>query len=615
MIWFISNARREHSQGRNQSGYTLIELMIGVSITAVILVPLMSWAILVMRQQPVERDGMMRTAQTGLLGSMFPSDVSVAGQAWVSGMSEPWATDCAGGESANGSVQLVMIGSGTTVQKVIYSVAPSSDDANALSIWRRTCGVGSDDSLLSESQLFRDVKPGLTAVTCSSPNGDSPCREIELTMTPADSLRSIELTATRRVDNNAASLDVLGNPLPVAVITLVSRTAMQPMQAVFSASNSTVGTGRTIKSYAWEFEPDVTVSDPSAVQVTANFPTLAAGQPNRDFTVRLTATDDLDRTNTAFFRISSSNADPVAVISKISPNPATIGDVVSLSALPSGGVPGSYDPDGSIVRFEWLLTFPQADVSLPAREVKLNGPTVSYTTKAGDAGDASVRLTVTDLQLGQATVSAQLQIVDPSTPTTTPGGPVVASFTDRVGSSALVRDFDASATTGADAASNFAWTFGDGGTGSGRTISHLYSTGGTYNVTLTVTTTDNRTNSVTRAVNITTGPLPPPARVWHNGVSVLWDPVSGATRYLVDFEFKTATDCYQVRANQLVGAGPNPSKQIPQNPCPPSATSRARVGVDSGSSITWSEWLVIPTINGPVTPPTTPPTTTPPVVK
>ncbi len=66
MIWFISNARREHSQGRNQSGYTLIELMIGVSITAVILVPLMSWAILVMRQQPVERDGMMRTAQTGL---------------------------------------------------------------------------------------------------------------------------------------------------------------------------------------------------------------------------------------------------------------------------------------------------------------------------------------------------------------------------------------------------------------------------------------------------------------------------------------------------------------------------------------------------------------------
>ncbi|MCB1256396.1 MAG: PKD domain-containing protein [Microthrixaceae bacterium] len=604
MIGAIARARHR----RSQAGYTVLELMIGVAITAIVLVPLMSWAVLVMRQQPIERDGMMRTAQSGLLGTMLPSDVSVAGQAWVSGMNEPWATDCSGGVSANGSVQLVMISSGATVQKVVYSVAPTSDDASQLSIWRRTCGIGSDDSLVAENQLFRGAKPGLTAVTCSSPGGDTPCREIELTMTPHGSNQAIELTATRRVDNSDTSLDALGNPLPVAVITLVSRSTMQPMQAVFSAENSTVGAGRSIKSYAWEFEPDVTPSDPTAKQVTASFPLLGVGQPNRDFTVRLTVTDDLDRSNTAFFRISSSNADPVAVISRITPNPANIGDTVTFYALPVGGMPGSYDPDGSIIRFDWLISLPQADPADPPREVVLSGPTVSYTTKAGDAGDASVRLSVTDLQLGQATVSAALQIIDPGSPPTTapePGGPVVASFIDKVGTSALVRDFDASATTGVDPSATFAWDFGDGTTGTGMLVSHTYPKIGDYEVTLTATASDNRSGTAHRTITVTSGTLPAPARVRHNGTQVLWDPVAGAYRYLVDFEFKTPTDCFKVIANQAVGVGPNPLKQIPRNPCPRTATSRARVGVDSGTTVTWSNWITIPTINDPVATTTT----------
>lgn len=616
MIGAVARARHHRTQG----GYTLLELLIGVSTTALVVVPLMSWAILVMRRQPIERDGMMRTAQTGLLGSMFPSDVSVAGQAWVSGMSEPWATDCSGGASGSGSVQLVMISSGSTVQKVVYSVAPSADEPGQMSIWRRTCGVGSDDSVTAESQLFRGVKPGLTAVTCMSPSGDTPCREISLTMTPLDSTQSIDLSATRRVDNAGVSLDALGNPLPVAVITLVSRSTMQPMTAVFTADQSSVGSGRTIQSYSWEFEPDVTVSDPSAKTVTAGFPMLGPGQPNRDFTVRLTVTDDLDRTNTAFFRISSSNADPVAVISRIAPNPANVGETVTFTALPVDGLAGSYDPDGSITRFEWLISLPRTNPSDPPREVLLTGATVSYTVKAADVGDANVRLSVTDLQLGQATVSAPLQIVDPGAPpttTTVPNGPVNATFTDKVGAGVLVRDFDASASTGLDPAATYVWNFGDGTTGSGRIVSHTYPALGSYEVTLTATSSDNRAGSVTRTVTIASGTLPAPARVWHNGTYVLWDPVSGAYRYLVDFEFRTPTDCYQVISNQAVGAGPNPLKQIPRNPCPRTATSRARVGVDSGTSVTWSDWIVIPTINDPVTPPTTipPPTTTPPVVK
>lgn len=612
MIHAIARVRHK----RSNAGYTLLELLIAMSISALIVVPLMSWAILVMRRQPIERDGMMQTAHTGLLGSRFPSDVSVAGQAWVSGMNEPWATDCSGGASAGGSVQLVMVTSGARVEKVVYSVARSRESATEFNIWRRTCGVGSDDSLLTESPVFKRVKPGLTAVTCMSPTGDAPCREVTLTLTPVGANHPLELSATRRVDDAGSELDALGNPLPVAVITLVSRSAMQPMRAVFSAARSTVGPGRAIKSYAWEFESDVVVSDPTAETVTADFPLLGAGQPNRDFTVRLTVTDDLDRTNTAFFRISSSNADPVAVISRINPNPVKVGETVTFSALPVGGSPGSYDPDGSIIRFDWLISLPQADPAAPPRVVMLSGATASYTARPGDAGDANVRLSVTDLQLGQATASAQLQIIDPGAPSTTttvPSGPVVATFSDRRGASALIREFDASATSGVDPGANYAWNFGDGSTGTGVLTSHSYAAIGNYDVTLTVTASDGRSGSVTKSIAITNGALPVPARVWHNGAAVLWDPVSGAYRYLVDFEFSTPTDCFQVIPNQVVAAGPDPSKQIPRNPCPPSARARARVGVDSGAVVTWSNWIEIPTINGPV--PTTTTTTQPPVVK
>ncbi|HTO01658.1 MAG TPA: PKD domain-containing protein [Microthrixaceae bacterium] len=608
-----SRSRFSH---RPQSGYTLIELLTAIAITAIIFVPLMAWTTLALRQQPVTQEGLLRTAQTGLLGSMFPSDVSVAAQAWVNGMSEPWATDCDGGTAEGGSMQLVMITGGATIQKVVYVVAKSSDDPTQMSIWRRSCGVGADNTVKREHQLFKGVRPGLTSITCKSPSGDTPCREITLNTKPIKNDQALIMSATRRVDASSVPLDALGNPLPVAVITLESRTAMQPVKAVFSADRSTVGLARTIASYSWEFESDVTATDLSKPQVSAQFPELAPGQERREFTVRLTITDDLGATNTAYFKISSSNLDPVAVISSITPNPVAAGQVVTMTALPTGGQPGSYDPDGAIVRFEWALSLPQVDPDIPAEQIWLNGPTVTYTTKTADIGQVDVMLSVTDLQLGQSTAFGSFGVVDPSTdpnptttiPTTTVPGALLAVFADSPGANQLTRTFDASASQGVVDGATYAWRFGDGSTGDGVTASREFPNGGTYTVTLTVTNPDGTVSTATRPIQIA-GNSPAPINVRHNGTSVLWDPVVGARRYLVDFEFRTPTDCLRSIANQAVGAGPAPSKAIPQSLCSPRlATARARVGTDSGTSVTWSGWIVIPALG------TVPPTTTPPEV-
>lgn len=619
MIGAIARAR--HHRNRSAAGYTLLEVIVGMSISAMILVPLTAWAILVMRQQPVQRDGMLRTAHSGLLGSVFPTDVSIAGRASVD-MSEQWAAnDCAGGASAGGSRKLVMISAGETVEKVIYSVAPSRKHPAERSIWRRVCGLGADDTIKLEQELFRGVEPGSTNVRCSSPLGDADCRQVSLSTRPLGSNQVIEISATRRINSDQSSVDAVGDPLPVAVITLVSmdpRTATDPMGAVFSAEESTVGPGHTI-TYEWEFEPDVVAGDVTAQQITALFPPPDMGHENRDFTIRLTVTDDLGRSNTTFLRVSASNVEPVAVISRIDPDPVDVGSTVTFNALSVDGRPGSYDPDGAIQRFEWLITLPSVDPDEEPREVWLSGDTASYTTQEADQGIAMVRLTVTDLQLAQSSVSQSFRIGDPSTSTTTTTEPsddqIHPAFTTKVGATQLVHDFDASSTVGAGPDATYAWDFGDHTVGSGQLVTHTYAKAGTYPVTLTVTDADDRTGTITKNLTVTLGPLAAPVpRVAAGGKSVTWAPIAGANHYLVNFRFSTPTDCNIERSRQLVGAGPTPSKQIIQNPCTNrNAKTEVQVGVVASGRESWSRWIVVPTNNSPVSTTTT--TTTPPVVK
>jgi PKD repeat protein len=71
-----------------------------------------------------------------------------------------------------------------------------------------------------------------------------------------------------------------------------------------------------------------------------------------------------------------------------------------------------------------------------------------------------------------------------------------ASFTSSC--SVLLCNFDGSGSTVLNGTiSSYAWTFGDGGTGTGQTVAHDYATPGTYPVTLTVTSGTGETGSVT----------------------------------------------------------------------------------------------------------------------
>lgn len=151
--------------------------------------------------------------------------------------------------------------------------------------------------------------------------------------------------------------------------------------------------------------------------------------------------------------------------------------VASFTATPTQGAPplavsfdasDSYDPDGYIVSYAW--TFGDGAVG--------SGQKVSHTYTR--SGLFNARLTVTDND-GNSSSNAR---------TITVGQPPVALFTatPTSGGVPLKVQFDASASYDPNDGSivSYRWDFGDGNTGQGKTLSHVYTTAGIRSAVLTV---------------------------------------------------------------------------------------------------------------------------------
>ncbi len=148
---------------------------------------------------------------------------------------------------------------------------------------------------------------------------------------------------------------------------------------------------------------------------------------------------------------------------------------------------GSTDDNG-IVSYAW--TFGDGSSG--------SGVTASRTYAA--AGTYDVALTVMDAQGESDALTQAVTVTEPP-----PNQPPVASFT--FSCTNLSCSFNGSGSTDDNGIVSYAWTFGDGSSGSGVTASRTYAAAGTYDVTLTVMDAQGETGTQTQSVTVT---APPP---------------------------------------------------------------------------------------------------------
>ncbi len=228
------------------------------------------------------------------------------------------------------------------------------------------------------------------------------------------------------------------------------KTVNEDTSVAFNGSGSSDNVG--IVSYAWDFGDGGTGSGVAVNHTYSNPGT---------YTVTLTVTDGVG--------LSDSDTLTVTVIDVTPPLVEAGADQIvseDISTTFNGG--GSSDNVG-IVSYQW--NFGDGGTG--------NGIIVSHTYS--NPGTYIVTLMVDDAA-GNGPVSDTLtvKVVD-----TTP--PVADAGPNQTVNEDTSATFDGSGSSDDEGIVSYQWDFGDGGTASGITVSHIYSDPGTYTVTLTVT--------------------------------------------------------------------------------------------------------------------------------
>ncbi len=295
--------------------------------------------------------------------------------------------------------------------------------------------------------------------------------------TPGTYTATLITTGPAGTSQDSVTVTVSTPPVPPsAVISSSSLSGDAPLNVSFNGSGST----GDISSYSWTFGDSGTGS---------------GSQVSHSYTTPGTFTATLITNGPAG---TSQKSVTVNVASPTTPPSA----VISSTAL-TGNAPFSvsFDGSGSIGASSYSWSFGDGDSS------SLNQIIHVYSVP----GTYNASLTVTN-SLGQTHQATVTVIVNISVPSNTPPNAVISSST-AVGEAPFAITFDGSGSSDSEGAiATYSWSFGDGATATGINAVYTYSTPGSYTASLTVTDSQNVSDSITTPVIITepTTPNEPP---------------------------------------------------------------------------------------------------------
>ncbi|HEX7077700.1 MAG TPA: Ig-like domain-containing protein, partial [Candidatus Eisenbacteria bacterium] len=287
------------------------------------------------------------------------------------------------------------------------------------------------------------TQAGTYAATFTASNALSGSATTNITVNNVDHAPTVSAPATATVNENALlTVNVTASDADGDAITSLTASG----SAITAGATFAAGAGNTSGTLTWT---------PSFTQ---------AGTYSATFT----ATNALSGSATTAITVNNSNRPPVVT----APPTAMTDEGVLLTF----GVSAT-DPDGDHV----TLSAPGRPAGSSFTDNGDNTGTFSWTPTFADAGTYSVTFVGNDGNGGSANATTAITVNNVNRP---PVANVGGPYTGVVNVSV---SFNGTASSDPDGdALSFAWDFGDGGTGTGSTVSHPYTAPGAYLVTLTV---------------------------------------------------------------------------------------------------------------------------------
>jgi len=244
-------------------------------------------------------------------------------------------------------------------------------------------------------------------------------------------------------------ISVIENMPPVAVAIGAPTTGLAPLTVNFDASGSNDPEGGML-SYSWDFGDTTTGTgvNPSHTYTTENY-----------FTATVSVTDDFGLIAQASVVISTVPNQPPTV----APTATLINELAPVVQFIANGS----DPEGGVLTYSW--DFGDGGTS------SLANPLHTYTT----SGPFTATVTVTD-NLG-LTAQASVSIFVPNQPPT-----MNPTASPTSGQAPLDVQFTANANDPEGGVLTYLWDFGDGATSTLANPRHIYTTAGTFIISLTV---------------------------------------------------------------------------------------------------------------------------------
>jgi len=210
------------------------------------------------------------------------------------------------------------------------------------------------------------------------------------------------------------------------------------------------------------------------------------------------------------------NANALVAVFSASPTSGTSPLTVNFDASSSSA------PDGSILTYDWI--FGDGDTA--------SGETISHTYR--QPGVYTVQLAVTDDDGSMDSTSCEITV------TAAVGTPPSAGFTatPSSGEVPLAVNFNASAFDPDGSITSYAWSFGDGGNGTGAIVTHTYTSAGTYYPLLCVTDDDGNQDYAAQTVRV----LAPPGANNPPTANFTASPTSGEAPLAVSFNASGSSD-------------------------------------------------------------------------